>query len=291
MLYKDECVLRRNASHQTAVVRGVMAGQPPMFAMRDVGIQMIGVDERPTWRRWGDASCFLIFIVLKGRLHYENQKGGRLQADPGQALLLPPDASKQVESHEHAVEAIWVHLDPNGTLLKSLASANQPNVRLFPPAELARTAVLALFDEAVVQHPDSGEACLMLCRLLVHYMQRHLGSHESVREQTFRSAFSAILRDIYEHPNADWSVSMLAARLNMSEGHFHRTIRSLYAASPASIVQQIRLDKASELLRTTDFTLEGIAVEVGYSNAYNFSEAFTHAKGVRPGEFRKSFHA
>lgn len=51
--------------------------------------------------------------------------------------------------------------------------------------------------------------------------------------------------------------------------------------------RQQRLDKAKELLRDTNYTLQTIGELVGYSEGTNFQVAFKTVVGCTPGEWRK----
>ncbi|MFS0611993.1 helix-turn-helix transcriptional regulator [Lederbergia ruris] len=52
----------------------------------------------------------------------------------------------------------------------------------------------------------------------------------------------------------------------------------------------MRIDKAMELLRSSDQTIQEIARLVGYSNGNYFSKVFHKKIGMSPGQFRESKH-
>ena len=47
------------------------------------------------------------------------------------------------------------------------------------------------------------------------------------------------------------------------------------------------MKKATELLVTTELTIDSISQEVGYQNPFVFSNAFTKWIGWRPSEYRR----
>jgi AraC-like DNA-binding protein len=55
-------------------------------------------------------------------------------------------------------------------------------------------------------------------------------------------------------------------------------------------VAYLRLRRAAELLATTEHTVGAIAQQVGYQNAFVFSNAFTKWIGWRPSQFRRKQH-
>lgn len=56
---------------------------------------------------------------------------------------------------------------------------------------------------------------------------------------------------------------------------------------PGELIDEIRFQFASEMLLRTDAKLDEIAAQMGYSNAFAFSKAFTRHTGKSPREYRK----
>lgn len=269
---------------------GVTSDIPIMRPLRELGVRMMGMDKRPPRQSWGETSLYLIFIVAAGRIYYPRDKAPPILVKRGEALLLPENSPKRVETHRCSATVLWIHLLPDGTLRKNLALPQQVEVHPFPHSELLRVATEVLIREPLQQHPDSGEACAALCNAIFHFLRRHLGAHESFFDRNFRKKMACVLDNIAAQPEQPWSVPMLAHTLNMSVGHLHRTVRRLYGQPPACLIRSVRMAKAAELLRTSHEKLDTIAVLVGYSNAYNFSQAFLRQTGWRPGLYRKSIH-
>ena len=82
------------------------------------------------------------------------------------------------------------------------------------------------------------------------------------------------------------SFQKLAGRLNMSP----RTLRRRLTAertSYKSLINSFLKEKAVELLDDTDYSLEKIAEELGYSSASNFCHAFKNWTGQTPSGYRE----
>ncbi|CUJ99510.1 Virulence-regulating protein VirS [Ruegeria denitrificans] len=54
------------------------------------------------------------------------------------------------------------------------------------------------------------------------------------------------------------------------------------------IVNEVRINRATELLAIPSYTISGIASDLGYDAANNFSRAFKNARGISPTEYRKN---
>ena len=55
-------------------------------------------------------------------------------------------------------------------------------------------------------------------------------------------------------------------------------------------VDQIRLEKAKELLKKNDLKIEYIAELTGYNSSYSFTRFFKKYMGISPSEYRKTDH-
>ena len=84
-----------------------------------------------------------------------------------------------------------------------------------------------------------------------------------------------------------WNLSRLTKESGYSREHLRRLCRSQLGRGPMHQVTHLRIRRASELLRKTELTMESIAAEVGYQNAFVFSNAFKKSIGWRPSEYRQ----
>lgn len=91
---------------------------------------------------------------------------------------------------------------------------------------------------------------------------------------------------ITENYDAPISADMLAARLGMSHTKFSRFFRKATGNSFTDFVNQIRINKACQLLMNTDKYVTNICYDVGFNNVANFNRRFLEMKGVTPKEFR-----
>ncbi|GAA5025368.1 GlxA family transcriptional regulator [Streptomyces siamensis] len=69
------------------------------------------------------------------------------------------------------------------------------------------------------------------------------------------------------HLDAPDSLSQAAHALGVSERTLQRTVRRVLNTTPVRFVQDLRVEQATHLLRTTDLSLETIARKVGYEHA------------------------
>jgi AraC-like DNA-binding protein len=89
------------------------------------------------------------------------------------------------------------------------------------------------------------------------------------------------------HPERAHSAESLAWLLHVSPRTLHRQLKE-EGASLQQLKDEVRLERARDLLFRSDRPLKQIAAAVGFRNEKSFSRAFRARVGVSPGEFRQS---
>ena len=74
--------------------------------------------------------------------------------------------------------------------------------------------------------------------------------------------------------NPNLNVDSIAAQLNMGRTNFYRKVRELTGVSPNDYLRRARMERAAELLRTTDIPVSEVCVQVGVPDAQYFSRVF-----------------
>lgn len=85
----------------------------------------------------------------------------------------------------------------------------------------------------------------------------------------------------------DWTVDELAARACVCREHLRRLCHEELGRSPMQHVTFLRMQRARDLLSTTDLKVESITRAVGYQNPNTFSNTFKKWVGWRPSEHRR----
>lgn len=88
------------------------------------------------------------------------------------------------------------------------------------------------------------------------------------------------------YSNSDLSLEMICGHLHMSTAYFSTVFKREVGESYTSYLTGIRLEKAVELLKDTDYKTYMIAAKVGYDEPNYFSYVFKRRYGVSPNKFR-----
>lgn len=103
------------------------------------------------------------------------------------------------------------------------------------------------------------------------------------------------LREYIEaHLTEPITLEMLASRVHFNKTYFVKRFRELWGFSPMKFVNTLRLQRAEQLLLTTQLPLSQIARQCGFSSLHYFSRRFHESYGISPQTYRnqhKKFRA
>jgi len=105
------------------------------------------------------------------------------------------------------------------------------------------------------------------------------------KEDSFVEKVEKILLNHLEED--DFSIHELARELHLSRSQVHRKIKALTGMSTSIYRRHIRLQKAKELLASTELSVSEIAYRTGFKTPIYFSQVFKEAFGESPSATRK----
>ncbi len=85
--------------------------------------------------------------------------------------------------------------------------------------------------------------------------------------------------------NSDFTVDGLAALLNMSRSSFFKKLKNLTDQAPNTIIRNVRLNKAAELLWEKHHTVAEVSDMTGFSDVKYFRKLFKKRFGCTPSEY------
>ena len=102
--------------------------------------------------------------------------------------------------------------------------------------------------------------------------------------------FITRFREVVERrmTNSELSVEDLAAEMNLSRVQLYRKVKALTGSSPVELLRIARLNRAYQMLLTTDKNVSEVAYDVGFSAPAYFTKCFKDEFGMVPGEVKKS---
>jgi AraC-like DNA-binding protein len=218
---------------------------------------------------------FLACIGGKGRVLID---GSWRICQEGYACLLPAHTLNAFEAIPKAPwEFCWVCYQ-RPVEQRPIANATTPVMARYDPLPL-RSAILGLMYEC--NGPAQPTLMQEWTDLIHAYVLRF--AQPSDQPDQLRMLWERVAASLGD----EWSLTRLASKAGYSNEHLRRLCRRQLGRSPMHQVTYLRMKRASELLATTEQTIESISHEVGYQNPFVFSNAFTKWIGWRPSEYRR----
>jgi AraC-like DNA-binding protein len=84
-------------------------------------------------------------------------------------------------------------------------------------------------------------------------------------------------------------LEQLASVAALSKYHFHRLFTATYGLTPAAYLSERRIERAQDLLRSTNLTVTEICFAVGFSSLGSFSTRFRQIVGETPSQFQRRY--
>ncbi len=193
-------------------------------------------------------------------------------------------------------ERVWVFLDEEESFDPELAAA--------PPAESLgmvfpfhntlhekeRAVLSDLLERFFNTVPDSLPDFLrrrgLFLEILALAMQREqhqLPVNEKLNPRFFQA--KSIMDASFENPRL--TIRQVAERLRITPNHLTKLFRHETGMSALDYVQNLRLQRAAELLRENSLNIQEVALESGFGDPNYFTRLFRQRRGMTPTHFRR----
>lgn len=127
-----------------------------------------------------------------------------------------------------------------------------------------------------------------LSRLIFLLAKNCLTTEKRPTEKALRDGerIKVMLQYIQEHCGEKLTLTQIAQSAAISESECLRCFRSIISCTPIQYVNQVRIQKAAELLASTHRKISDIGAECGFQEMSYFAKTFRELKGCTPGAFR-----
>lgn len=232
-----------------------------------------------------------LYLQLDGDSRWEC--GGEPYAlTPGMGHLLPPRIEHGLagppRGDHHFVYAVF---RPAAVQARhpELTASWDAGPRIFDAAHL-EPAFRLLLREALLEGAYRPALLRTALDQLVLALARTLGDTRPVAIEPSLSIPAAALRArelLDQKPEARWSVADLARAVGASESQLTTLFNGWFGTSPYQYLLDRRIERAKELLRTTDVPITTLALDLGFSTSQHFANAFRDRTRTSPSAFRK----
>ncbi|GGD96720.1 response regulator transcription factor [Paenibacillus nasutitermitis] len=91
---------------------------------------------------------------------------------------------------------------------------------------------------------------------------------------------------IHEHYTQPVTLQYIESRLNASQQYLSRTFKEAYDMTIMNYLQQVRIERALELLKNPDLSISQVSEMIGYADPSYFGQIFRRIQGMSPLQYQ-----
>lgn len=150
--------------------------------------------------------------------------------------------------------------------------------------------IISLYDEAYTTAQDEAAYAQQTLAGIVNHLIGVMYSLERNivlgKNREHVDMISRVRMRIRESLETDISIQQIAQEMGMSYSNLRKLFKLHTGFAPATYQQSLRLQRAKELLTTTDLSIKEIAYRLNFESPDYFSAKFKSQTGMIPSEFR-----
>lgn len=250
---------------------------------------------------------FQVYYVEKGSIRHHLGKNSALLCC-GDVFIIPPNVKHYISKEED--DTVFYSMSFLPDFIDNLAQSHLlladflHSLTSVPKGKLPPKISLKANDSILTES--------LLARILSEFNEKKLGSEDVIKDCTsvlitlfarnhfkkeienipigFETNKSSVLHCIdyiSNHSNEDITLEEISRYATMSKACFCRLFSSITKMSFKEFLHSKRIEKASELLSTTDLKVSSVAAKCGYGDFTTFYRNFKKITGLSPAEFKK----
>lgn len=239
-------------------------------------------------KREGYRSILLIYTVSGNG--YARYRDSEYELKAGQVLLMDCYDYQEYRTDKNSIwEIKWLHI---------YGSSSQEYFNIIYDKHGAvidlqdSSGVQSIIDEILNMAGKSdflpeARVSMLIMQLLTGLLLEGGDSGNNYDTKTLNDHVKLALEFVEENYYSNISLSDMASYSCCSEYHFSRLFKKITGYSPYEYIVKYRVNKAKNLLKNTDKSVEYIAECVGFASTSNFIRTFRELEGMTPLKYRK----
>jgi len=244
-----------------------------------------------TWEKGRILQEYQINYITEGSGVFETADG-KFQVVPGSVLIVRPGVWHRYKP-DAAIGWNEHYIGFNGDFCQNLFNEgffqqNKPVVYVGFQESLLKIflEIIQLVKDEKTGHQQVCAANTILALSKILSVIRNQEFAGKSIEQTIRKACMYFRENL----NTNVNIEQLAQDLNVGYSYFRQMFRKYTGISPTQYHLSLRIQKAKDLLVSTDQSFKEIAIDLGFESYFYFSRIFKDKTGKSPMDFRKDHH-
>ncbi|PHV71687.1 hypothetical protein CS063_03750 [Sporanaerobium hydrogeniformans] len=126
----------------------------------------------------------------------------------------------------------------------------------------------------------------LFLEIISYIMQYRLTDHGVIKQHRHQSTISAAIDYMYTHYSEELTTYQLAQVIHLSPKYFGSLFLKITGKTVQTYLCEIRIEQAKKQLIETPYSIEQIALSVGFKDVFYFTKCFTKKEGISPGKYR-----
>ncbi|WP_431702975.1 GlxA family transcriptional regulator [Pseudomonas sp. BR20] len=146
---------------------------------------------------------------------------------------------------------------------------------------------------SIIAQDHGKQVAVDVAKVLLVVMKRQGGQAQfspmtaSVAPQ--ETAITRVQNHVLAHLDQPFTIESMAELAGMSPRHFARLFAKDVQMTPMAFLQGARIDRARQLLETTDLPLKTVAFHAGFGSVRHMRFLFSEKLGLNPTQYRQQF--
>jgi len=228
--------------------------------------------------RWGKGTRDLYFLhyVLDGEGFFNGKK-----VKAGEGFYITPELTHEYfPAEEKPWRYFWVAFkgDKAEEICKKHIKINPYGIFEFPSRRAVTDIIDMIFEE---KECLSNTKAVGYFYLLLSAQENRLNNNPNLYVENAKNYIDA---NYSQNP----TVTEIADVLSISDRYLYNLFIKYECISPKQYLNDVKIKRASRLLKMTNQTISEIALSVGYDDIFAFSKFFKKNTGLSPTEYRKN---
>ena len=186
----------------------------------------------------------------------------------------------------------WIHFTLADEDLEFLLSLKIP---FNTPMTLPYLNQLSEFVRLIVLYKHSGQQYspqtmdATMKALLYSVASHNYIATDAIMSQKHYETLNMLRLAINNSPNKEWTIKTMANMVHMSPSYMQHQYKELFGITCIQECINARIQCACSYLRTTDMSIQMVALLCGYNNETHFMRQFKKSEKMTPSEYRNRY--
>lgn len=128
-------------------------------------------------------------------------------------------------------------------------------------------------------------------QLIIKIIEDGFDRLNGIKKNKYKTEVIDVIEYLNKNAYKKISLSEIARLVNLNESYLCRTFKKETGQGITEYINNLKIDKAKEILKSSDILVKEVSIQIGIDNPYYFNRLFKKIVGITPGEYQKKINA